>query len=122
MAGGIWTDIFEDTQILVKIEKIPESEQAIMRTAVVNESGFASSTGTIELPKDNASGWGSLVPDETTLTDNMVIGQIIYAEESSFKTSWVDLNNDPEALVNELKGYPVVYLLRGAFKDVEKQE
>ncbi|MEG0737496.1 MAG: hypothetical protein RR441_11540, partial [Longicatena sp.] len=115
----IGIEIFEDHQILVKIERIPESNQAIICTAVVNESGGDSSNSTIELPKDVACGWALLVPDATTLTDNMVIGQIIYEEKSKFETGWLELNNDLRVLVKELKDYPVVYLLRAAFKDTD---
>ncbi|WP_053584206.1 hypothetical protein [Lysinibacillus contaminans] len=121
--GGVGTEIFEDRQILVSVRKVPESRNAIVRTSVIGESYIGTGENLIELPDSGASGHSSLLPAVTTLTEDMAIGQIIYAEDTlSFQTSWGDLNNNPAALVSELKDYPVVYLVRCSFKEAISAE
>lgn len=117
--GGIGSGVFEDSQILATVQQIPDTSKALLKFAVVDESGYSSVESVLELPGNQAYGHSSLLGEVTQLTGDMAIGQVIYSGEGplGIKSNWGDLVNDPAALASELKGYPVVYLVRCSFKE-----
>lgn len=122
--GGMGSDVFKDGQILATIQKIPDSSNALLKLAIVDESGYSSLENIFELPYNSAYGHSSFLGEATPLTGDMAIGQIIYSGEGplGIKSSWGELVNDPAAVANELKKYPVVYLVRCSFKEETTKE
>ena len=116
--GSVEAAVNEEGQILVALIEVPNSKAAIVRVAIINDTGYEANEGLISLPDIGAFGYGTLISSEgTKLNKNMAIGQIIYSGESNFfQTGSEYVGTNQEEIIKALKDRPEVYLIRSSFK------
>lgn len=116
--GSVEVVVNEKGQILVALIEVPNSKAAIVRVAIINDTGYEANEGLISLPDIGAFGYGTLISSEgTKLNKNMAIGQIIYSGESNFfQTASEYVGTNQVEIIKALKDRPEIYLIRSSFK------